>query len=418
MALERRKHPRHRPVAEIACRLRDAAGTYQEIAQLFDLSEGGCSLLLATPPGGDTLLLLELPLAPGQPSLRLAARMTSRCALGDAWQISMAFSEASSEDALRLRATLASDSFAPAASQTPTPQRKHWRVDQWAAYLTAQDLPVMARSKQALAALEADEAATLSARDLADLANADPFLCLCLLREAESRRSSRLGHETTTPLAAAMQIGIRGFHELLFASPETDESLHGLAACEARAAAAGRLAVTWATARSDVSPDELVMAALLCEMGELLLWHFAPELPQAAQDALACSAAQRSVEAQELRCGFKFKDLTLKCAEIWSLPPIIVQLIRGHDSTRANIARICVDTARHLAAGGDNPALPDDLADARMLIPGASLAWLAQAMTEVTEASRPELLEKAEAALAKKLKAAEEAAARTRGKSG
>ena len=277
--------------------------------------------------------------------------------------------------------------------------RKHWRVDQWAAYLTAQDLPVMTRSKQALVALEAVSAATVCARDLADLANGDPFLCLCLLREAESRRSARLGHETTTPLAAAMQIGVRGFRELLFASPETDEGLLGLAACEARAASAGRLAAAWSTARSDVSPDELVMAALLCEMGELLLWHFAPELPRAAQEALADGAAQRSAEAQELRCGFKFKDLTLKCAEIWSLPPIIVQLIRGHDNVRANIARICVDTARHLAAGHDNPALPDDLADAKLLIPGASLGWLASWMTEVPEESRPQLLEKAEAAV-------------------
>ena len=277
--------------------------------------------------------------------------------------------------------------------------RKHWRVDQWAAYLTAQNMPVMARSKAALAVLEADQTNTISARDLADLANGDPFLCLCLLRQAESRRSTRLGHETTTPLAAVMQIGSKGFRELLLSSPETDDGLCGLAACEGRAALAGRLAAAWSTARADISPDELVMAALLCEMGELLLWHFAPELPQAAQDALASGAAHRSAEAQALCCGFKFKDLTLKCAEIWSLPQIIVQLIRGHDNTRANIARICVDTARHLAAGGDNPALPDDLADAKLLLPGASMPWLVAWMNEVPEESREALVAKAEAAL-------------------
>ena len=47
----------------------------------------------------------------------------------------------------------------------------------------------------------------LSARDLADIAGADPFLCLLLLREAESRHSQRLEHETTTPLAAVMRPG-------------------------------------------------------------------------------------------------------------------------------------------------------------------------------------------------------------------
>jgi len=416
MALERREHPRYRPVAEIGAHLCDDSGGYQATGQLFDLSEGGCSLLLPTPPRGGVGLLVELPLASTQPPLRLHCHLTSRCSLGDVWQISLAFKELAAEEALRLRAGLASENFSLPHVDTAAPQRKHWRVDQWAAYLTAQDLPVMARSKAALAALEANDEQTLSIRELADLANGDPFLCLCLLREAESRRSNRLGHETTTPLAAAMQIGMTGFRALLLSSPETDESLHGLATCEARATAAAKLAAGWSTARADISPDELVMAALLSEMGELMLWHFAPELPQAALDALTSGAAQRSVEAQELRCGFKFKDLTLKCAEIWHLPQIIVQLIRGTDSTRANIARICIDTARHLAANPDNPALPDDLADAKMLIPGASLGWLASWLTGAPEEARPELLAKAEALLETRHRAAAEALAKTRGR--
>ena len=260
----------------------------------------------------------------------------------------------------------------------------------------------MARSKKALLMLEADEAASISARDLADLANGDPFLCLCLLRDAENRRSSRLGHETSTPLAAVMQIGSKGFREQLMSSPETDENMRGLARCEARASAACRLAGQWSTARSDVSPGELMMAALLGEMGELMLWHFAPELPQAAHDALASGEAHRSVEAQELGCGFKFKDLTLKCVEIWRLPKIIVQLIRGHDDTRANIARVSIDTARHLATGGDNPALADDLADIKTLVPGASMDWLVSCMSGVAVELRPELIAKAGAALEKR----------------
>jgi len=416
MALERRKQPRYRPVAEIVAHLSDDGGNYQATARLFDLSECGCSLLLATPPRGGGGLLVELPLAPEQQLLTLHCRMTARCSLGDAWQISLAFQDVAATEAMRLRAGLASESFSRPHAELPAAQRKHWRVDQWAAYLTAQDLPVMARSKAALAALEANDERTLSVRELADLANGDPFLCLCLLREAESRRSSRLGHETTTPLAAAMQIGMTGFRELLLSSPETDESLQGLAACEARATAAGQLAASWSTARADISPDELVMAALLCEMGELMLWHFAPELPQAALDAITSGEARRSVEAQELRCGFKFKDLTLKCAEIWHLPQVIVQLIRGTDSTRANIARICIDTARHVAASPDDPALPDDLADAKTLIPGASLSWLASWLTGVPEESRPELLEKAAAALETRHRAAQEAIDKARRK--
>ena len=416
MALERRKHPRYRPVTETAARLGDQTGAYEEPARLLDLSKGGCSLLMTTPPRGGITLDLELPLLPEQPSFRLRCRMTSRCGLGEAWQVSLTFLDVSDAEDARLDAVLASDGFTAIGPEAAAVHRKHWRVDQWAAYLTAQDLPVMARSKTLLAELEADQAKSLSVRDLTDLANGDPFLCLCLLREAESRRSSRLGHETTTPLAAVMQIGMTGFRELLMSSPETDESLRGLADCESRAAVAGRLAAKWSGARADISPDELVMAALLSEIGELLLWHFAPELPQAALDALNSGEARRSAEAQELRCGFKFKDLTLKCAEIWRLPQIIVQLIRGTDTTRANIARVCINTARHLSASEINAALPDDLADAKMLIPGASLPWLASFLSEVPEDSRPDLLEKAEQIVESRHQAAEEALAKTREK--
>lgn len=258
--------------------------------------------------------------------------------------------------------------------------QRHWGVDQWGAYLSAQPLPCMPRSKLFLLALEQAQGERLAVRELADIAGADPFLCLRLLREAESHRSRRLGHETTTPLGAVMLLGSDAFRDLLTSSPETDESNPGLAACEARAHRAAQLALHWGSARSDVSPEEVAMASLLAEMGELLLWSFAPELPLAAETVLAAGVVKRSVQAQEQACGFTFKQLTLKCATIWNLPPLLVQLIRGVDNVRANLSRLCVDAARHLVAGPRNPALPSDLAAARQLIPGASLVWLGEQM--------------------------------------
>jgi hypothetical protein len=132
-----------------------------------------------------------------------------------------------------------------------------------------------ARSKARLLELESEHGDRLSARDLADIAAADSFLCLRLLREAEGHRVQRLGHETTTPLGAVMQLGTDSFHKLLLSCPETDETNAGLAECEARSYLASRLALRWGTARADISPDEIAMAALLSEIGELLLWSFA-----------------------------------------------------------------------------------------------------------------------------------------------
>lgn len=265
--------------------------------------------------------------------------------------------------------------------------QKRWGVDQWAAYLSSRELPCMPRSKLMLQQLEATFGEQLSARELANIAGDDPFLCLRLLREAESHRVRRLEHETTTPLGAVMQVGTDAFRKLLLDSPETDESNIGLAGCEARAFLARHLALRWGTARADVSPDEIAMAALLSEIGELLLWLFAQELPEAAEAALHSGRSARSLQAQVDACGFRFKDLTLKCALIWHLPPLLTQLIRGSDNTRANLSRVCTDAARHLISGGpDDPALPSDIAEAKHIIPSASLEWLTEQLPGLNEA--------------------------------
>jgi hypothetical protein len=97
-----------------------------------------------------------------------------------------------------------------------------------------------------------------------------------------------------------------------------------------------------------------------------------------------------------MACGFRFRDLSLKCATVWSLPPLLVQLIRGADNVRANLCKLYLDTARHLVTSADNPALPDDLAQAKRLIPHASLEWLAGHMIGLDETRQARLVESAQ----------------------
>jgi hypothetical protein len=68
---------------------------------------------------------------------------------------------------------------------------------------------------------------------------------------------------------------------------------------------------------------------------------------------------------------------------------------------RANICRLCIDTARHLANGPENPALPDDLAEAKRLIPQASVNWLASNLIGLNDEQRADVVQKAEAILAR-----------------
>jgi HD-like signal output (HDOD) protein len=403
MALERREHLRYEPTSPVGVLLiwHDASGDHQAAAQLRDLSEGGCAFLADQPPPLDTLTIARLALMPGQPPVTLKCHAVALHPAGGAVRISAKFSGLTGEQLAQLSSALTSGAYRPQHAEINLERRKHWRLPQWTAYLTAQRLPVMPRSKLALHALEAEKGGDLTVDELVALANADPFLCLCLLREAEEKRSSRLGHETATQFAAVMQLGATAFRELLITSPEADETHIGLAECEARAVLAGQLAAAWSSSRADASPDEVLMAALLSEIGELLLWHFAPELPESAKEMLETGKAARSAEAQEAICGFKFQDLTVTCAEAWKLPPILIQLIRGHDNVRARIARLSRNTARHLVTGPDNPALPDDLAKAKQLLPQASMEYLVAGLRQIPPEMQPDLVDRANQALHK-----------------
>ena len=277
--------------------------------------------------------------------------------------------------------------------------KSRWGAAQCAAYFEHQALPVLPRSKQLLAELEASAGELLSPKDLSDIVLQDPMLCLLLLREAERRKSSRLGRETTTALAAILQLGVRQFSRLLLSSPEIDEGNAGLIKVEMRASLASHIARAWSTGHMDINPDEVAVAALLGGTGDLLLWAYAPEIPARAEAELHSGRARRSAQAQQQACGFTFKELTLLCAERWHLPALLIQLLRGADTLRARLTRTCSNTARHLLDDSETAtqALACDLVEAAELVPNASLEWLASALPMLSEARR-------EAALAEALR--------------
>jgi len=245
--------------------------------------------------------------------------------------------------------------------------RQHWGLSQWVAYLREKDIPIMPRSRELIATLDADQ---VSPKEMAGIVTGDPFLALRLLRRAERRRSSTLGHDTTTLLGAVQQVGARGLTEAAAESPLCDDGNAGLVACEARAVLSATISRCWAANRSDVSPEEVALAALLGEIGELMLWAFQPEIPERALAMLHDGLVSRSAQAQSEVAGFTFKQLSLGLIEAWELPALITQLVRGADTPRANLARVASDAARHFYADPENPALPDDVIAAKTFLPG------------------------------------------------
>ncbi len=265
-----------------------------------------------------------------------------------------------------------------------------WRENQWAAYLEHMELPVRASSKQALRDLEASRGDLLAASELADLLLNDPLFALRLLKDANQRLPRRLARDITTPLGVVMALGTEQFRRQLDSAPEVDTANTGLLKCESRAVLSARIAMSLAGLHFDLDPGELALATLLSNAGELELWAFAAELPQAARDELASGRAQRSDQAQLQACGFAFKNLTLLLIEHWNLPPLIRQLIRGDEGQRAQLARLSRDMARHISHGHRDPALPDDVRIAARLT-HARPETVIQALPRLDEADKAAL---------------------------
>ncbi|MEY4591789.1 MAG: hypothetical protein RIR18_684 [Pseudomonadota bacterium] len=258
-----------------------------------------------------------------------------------------------------------------------------WGIDQWVAYLKDKEIPVLPRTQAIFKTLleqSPEEKEALSARDLMAYVHADPFFALKLLRKAERRRTARLGQETTTALAAIMQTGVNELLHIVRDSDVCESQERGFHDCEFRSTIAASISHSWASQRADLSPDEVTLASLLSEMGELLLWHFAQELPMKAELELASGKAMRTVQAQQQAIGFSFRQLTLALCEAWGLPGLISQLIKGTDSTRANIARIAIDTSRHIVSDERNPAIPSDLMAVHAVLQGCSYEHLMLAL--------------------------------------
>lgn len=270
-----------------------------------------------------------------------------------------------------------------------------WGATQWAAYLVYQEQPIKQASKVALREMEAASGDTLTGQAYAALMLNDPMLALRLIKAANQRLPHRMARDITTPLGVVMALGTVAFREQIESAPEIAADNSGFMACEARASLAARIAHAWGTSHHDMDAAELAMAALLANAGELEMWAIAPELPQKALQELQSGRATRSDVAQRQACGFAFLDITLLLIETWNLPQLIRQLIRGDEGLRARIARLAVNTARHLSNGIADPALPDDMREAARLT-GATLSRVVSVLPDISPEEKAALLQSVE----------------------
>ena len=243
----------------------------------------------------------------------------------------------------------------------------------WGIYLDQAQLPVLRRTVTELARLREKED-DLNGRELTAVILHDPVMTVNVLRYLESHRGKSQVTDITTIDRAIMMIGTTPFFKHFADQPIIDESLAdyppalaGMMQVMSRARHAAMYALDWSVLRHDIDTDEVVVAALLRDLAEMLLWCFAPGQMLEIRDRKRHDPTLRSVTAQQEVLSFRVTELQIALASTWHLPKLLMSLMdESHaELPRTHCVALAVALARHSANGWKDAALPDDLAEIR-----------------------------------------------------
>ena len=249
-------------------------------------------------------------------------------------------------------------------------------MQQWVDMLSETRLPVLAHTASSLERMRSSEEA-VTPRLIADVVLHDPIMTVQVLQYLQKNRSKHRNADITTIAHALMMLGVEPFfahfssHDSIEARLADDPAArHGVLSVISRARHAALYAHDWAKSRHDVDPEEILIAALLHDMAEILVWCYAPPLALEIEARLKRDRALRSVDAQHAVLGFRLLDLQLALIKAWELPDLLRALMdeQATKNPRVHTVALAAALARHAAHGWDNRALPDDYAAVAALL--------------------------------------------------
>jgi HD-like signal output (HDOD) protein len=238
------------------------------------------------------------------------------------------------------------------------------------------DVPVLACTVATLRKMRREED-RVTARDISRVVLRDPLMTLKALRFAEANRSIRQLSDITTVEHVVMMHGIgeflRTFADLTSLEgllAKDSIALDGALRVVSRAQHAAAFARSIASRRHDKESDEVIIAALLHDLAELMLWLHAPREVAEIRYLVDHAVGLRSAAAQRFVLGFTHGQLQHALAGAWHLPRLLQRLMDDEHAENPRVVNVVLATrlARHLAHGWYDAALPDDYSDLEHLL--------------------------------------------------
>jgi HD-like signal output (HDOD) protein len=238
-------------------------------------------------------------------------------------------------------------------------------VQQWVETIGRIELPVLESTHIRLGELaqspDETDGAGISAAVLPD-----PMMVLKAMRMGNTGRSRRFAQPVLTVGHAVMLHGLGPSFNQMLGCPVIEHTLDpeirsGLMAAFTRASHAAFQARDWAVLRLDLNVEEVYIAALLQELGEMALWVVAPEV---VRELPALRRRQGYEPEREIAPGVSLDALTLHLARELNLPPLIGSALVSADCEarpRARLVSLARRIARNAEWGWHNEALLKDI---------------------------------------------------------
>lgn len=212
-------------------------------------------------------------------------------------------------------------------------------LEGWVRRLVHLNFPLLTTTASLMRGL--DSASGESMNRLCNALLMDAGAVLHMLRRVNGGPRGRLSGDVTTLEHAAMMMGLEQVRKL----PDSLEKLNlpaksprarGYLQVLSRSYHAAYQVYEWSIYSADMTPKELVAAALLHDIGELAMWLGGGAEPQRIID-LMHEERMPADEAQYVVLGFSYEQLSLALAKAWRLPQVIVDALK---STRARDPRV------------------------------------------------------------------------------
>lgn len=238
----------------------------------------------------------------------------------------------------------------------------------WVEFYRQADLPVLRHTAHKIDELRQNED-NVNGRVLSGVILHDPLMALRVLAFIEARRGKQQQTDITTIERALMMIGIGPFFETFQNLPLVEDQLKGhpkallgLLKVIARSRKAVFWARDWAVLRHDLNVDEILVATLLHDFAEILMWCFAPSLATQVKERQMQNHALRSIDIQAETYRVPLYEVKLALAHEWHLPELLIALMDPGNAKHPRFLNVmlAVNLARHSANGWDDAALPDD----------------------------------------------------------